>query len=63
MPMIVKAGVNIDPFIMGKGQIVTPWRRVLPEKLVIPQLVEMFPTFYGITFTRTCCWSIFYARA
>jgi hypothetical protein len=45
MPLIVKAGVNIDPFIMGKGQTITPWRRVLPEKLVILQLVEMFPHF------------------
>jgi hypothetical protein len=52
MPLIVKAGVDIDPFIMGKGQIVTLWRRVLSEKLVIPELVETFPTFYGTTFTE-----------
>jgi hypothetical protein len=63
MPLIVKAGVSIDPFKMGKGQTITPWRKVLPEKLVILQLVEMFPTFCGTTFTRTCYWSIFCARA
>jgi len=25
----------------------TPWSRVLPEKLTVPQLVKNFPTFYG----------------
>ena len=36
-----------------------PWGRVLSEKLIIPQLIKKFPTFYGTprfvtTFTSTC---------
>ena len=36
-----------------------PWSKVLPEKLIVPQLVKKFPTFYGnqwfaTTFTSTC---------
>jgi hypothetical protein len=27
--------------------IVTPWSRVLPEKLKRPQLLKKFPAFYG----------------
>jgi hypothetical protein len=37
---------------------VTPWSRVLVEKLIVTQLVKKFPTFYGsqmflTTFKRT----------
>ena len=36
----------------------TPWRRILLEKLTVPQLVNKFPAFYGIqkhttVFTKT----------
>jgi hypothetical protein len=27
--------------------IITPWSRVLLEKLIVTQLVKKFPTFYG----------------
>jgi hypothetical protein len=44
----------------------TPWSRVL-EKLIIPELLNIFPTFCGIwrfitVFTRACNFSLFLAR-
>jgi hypothetical protein len=46
----------------------TPWSRVLPEKLIGPQLVEKYPTFYGTQrfnadFTRARHLSISWARS
>jgi hypothetical protein len=40
----------------------TPWSRVLLEKLTVTQLVKKFPAFYGTPkfiamFTRACHWS------
>jgi hypothetical protein len=46
MLLIVKAGVDTDPFIMDKGQIITPRGRVIPEKLIIPQLDKTFPPHF-----------------
>jgi hypothetical protein len=37
-------------FFLDKKQYptnLTPWRKVLLEKLVVPQLVKIFPVFYG----------------
>jgi hypothetical protein len=39
--------------------LLTPWSRVLPEKLKRPELLKKFPAFYGTrrfitTFTRAC---------
>jgi hypothetical protein len=28
-------------------EMLTPWGRVLPEKLTVSQLVRKFPAFYG----------------
>jgi hypothetical protein len=40
---------------------VTPWKRVLLEKITVTQLAKKFPAFYGIqmfntVFTRTHHW-------
>jgi hypothetical protein len=40
-----------------KNYLLTPWSRVLPEKLKRPELLKKFPAFYGtrrfiIAFTR-----------
>jgi hypothetical protein len=32
---------------VGYSSIITPWKRVLLEKLTGSQLVKKFPTFYG----------------
>jgi hypothetical protein len=32
---------------MGRTDLLTPWSRVLLEKLTVYQLVKKFPTFYG----------------
>jgi hypothetical protein len=37
---------NITPQFV-RGILLTPWRRVLSEKLTGPQLVKKFPVFYG----------------
>jgi len=47
---------------MANRRIITSWRRVLLEELIVTQLVKKFPTFHGnqsfiIMFTRTCHWS------
>jgi len=47
--------------------ILSPWSRVFLERLVTPQIVKKFTTFYGtrrfITlFTRACHWSLSWAR-
>jgi hypothetical protein len=31
----------------GMSYLLTPWSRVLPEKLKRPELLKKFPTFYG----------------
>jgi len=41
----------------------TPWNRILLEKLLVTQLVKKFPAFYGIrkfitVFTRVRHWSL-----
>ena len=46
----------------------TPWSRVLPEKLTVPQLLKKFPTFYrtwrfNTAFTRACHLSLSWARS
>jgi hypothetical protein len=33
--------------INGSNNLLTPWSRVLPEKLKRPELLKKFPTFYG----------------
>jgi len=45
----------------------TPWSRVLPEKLTVTQLVKKFLVFYGTrrfitVFTRARHWSLSSAR-
>jgi hypothetical protein len=45
----------------------TPWSRVLLEKLILTQLVKKFPSNYGTwrfitVFTTACHWSLFWAR-
>jgi hypothetical protein len=30
-----------------RAYLLTPWSRVLPEKLKRPELLKKFPTFYG----------------
>jgi len=45
----------------------TPWSRILYEKLTVAQLVKKFPAFYGsrrfITmFKRASHWTLFWAR-
>jgi hypothetical protein len=32
---------------ISRGNLLTPWSRVLPEKLKRPQLLKKFPAFYG----------------
>jgi len=48
--------------------LLTPWCRVLLEKLTDPQLVKKFPTFYGTrrfitAITNACHLSLFWARS
>jgi hypothetical protein len=50
-----------------KQRILTPWSRVLPEKLKRPELLKKFPAFYGTrrfitAFTRARHLSICWAR-
>jgi hypothetical protein len=45
----------------------TPWSRVLLEKLIVTQLVKKFATLYGIwtsitVFTRACHWFLSWAK-
>jgi len=54
--------------IAEKPMSLTPWSRVLPEKLTIPQLVKKLPTFYETqkfitAFTRSCYLSLSWARS
>jgi hypothetical protein len=47
--------------------LLTPWSRVLPEKLKRPELLNKFPVFYGTrrfitAFTRACHLSLSWAR-
>jgi len=61
--------MSIIPFLSMHYTIIplrTPWRRVLPEKLVVLQLVKKFPEFYGsrkfiTVFTRFYHLSLFWA--
>ena len=48
--------------------VLTPWNRVLPEKLTVPQLLKKFPAFYGTrrfitAFTTARQLSLFLARS
>jgi hypothetical protein len=37
----------------------TPWSRILPQKLIVAQLVKEFPVFYGTRcFTGICYWTL-----
>ena len=47
--------------------LITPWRRVLLEKLTVPQLVEKLPAYYGTrmfisAFTKAWHLSLFWVR-
>jgi len=44
---VKESGFNIqsESFVLHSNRL-TPWSRVLPEKLAVPQLVK-FPAFYG----------------
>jgi hypothetical protein len=33
-------------YILRFNQLLTPWSRVLPEKLTVLQLIKKFPAFY-----------------
>jgi hypothetical protein len=50
----------------GDPDSLTPWSRVLLEKLVVTELVKKLPAFYEtqrfIMFTRACHWSLSWAR-
>ena len=55
---------NIDSFTYA----LTPWRIIIPEKLIGFQLVKKFPAFYGTpkfitAFTRACYLSLSWARS
>jgi hypothetical protein len=52
---------------MHRQTHITPWSRVLSEKLIIPQLVNKFSDFYGIwkfitVFTRARRYFLYWAR-
>ena len=53
MSMKNSSGISADipndfPTINRRGQTkLTPWRKILPKKLTVPQLVKYFPTCYG----------------
>ena len=49
--MYIYIYVYIYSVLSDDGSIInqlTPWSRVLPEKLKCPQVVKKFPEFYGI---------------
>jgi hypothetical protein len=53
--------------ITKESMQITPWGRVLPEKLTVTQLLRNFPAFYGIrrfitVFTTARHWSLPWAR-
>ena len=41
------SSVGLEPMIPAFTYLLTPWSRVLLEKLASLQLVKKFPTFYG----------------
>jgi hypothetical protein len=54
-----------DPYSWHSS--LTPWNRVVLEKLIVTQLVKEFNAFYETrrfitVFTRACHWSLFWAR-
>ena len=42
-----KCGVSHSPSSFSPHSQITPWSRVLPEKLKHPKLLKKFPAFYG----------------
>jgi hypothetical protein len=51
--------MDMGSCVKNEGRNLTPWSRVLPEKLLDPQIVKKFPGFYGIqmfitAFTKAC---------
>jgi len=43
--------------------LLTPWSRVLLEKLTVCQLIKKFPAFYGTAFTKACHLSLSWASS
>jgi hypothetical protein len=58
---------SIQELLKELTYLLTPWSRVLPEKLKRPELLKKFPAFYGTrrfitAFTRACHLSLSWAR-
>jgi hypothetical protein len=47
MDYLLGATSSHYPYSLGFLIVLTPWSRVLHEKLVVTQLVKKFPIFYG----------------